>query len=168
MWPPRSPCGENRVLRYGTVRYMYLCMRHFIMSAAFCYLSTCTLQVPTSARTGHVFSLPPGMEVPFHDAALPPTGNQIIFYRSPNDIHLSLSLSYIIHSAPYNIPTWVTRHTYINNQNPPSLPLFCQATQTTIIKQTAMCSDVQYPIPRNRKLLNRVRYCTSFYAEATR
>lgn len=59
------------------------------MSAAFCYLST--LQVPTSARTGHVFSLPPGIEVPFYDCVLPPTGNQPIFHHSPNDIHLSLS-----------------------------------------------------------------------------
>lgn len=72
------------------------------MSAAFGYLPT--LQVPTSARTGHVFYLPPGRYLPFYDCVLPPTGNQIIFHRSPNDIHLSPSLSYMIHSAPYNIP----------------------------------------------------------------
>lgn len=45
--------------------------------------------LPSAGRTGHVFYLPLGMEVSFHDAALPPTGKQIVFHRSPNDIPLS-------------------------------------------------------------------------------
>lgn len=77
----------GRIGYLGTVRYGTCCMRHYIMSAAFCYLPTGTYL--TSARTGHVFSLPPGRYLPFYDAALPPTGNQIIFHRSPNDIPLS-------------------------------------------------------------------------------
>lgn len=135
------------------------------MSAAFCYLPTgtylwtyrsCLLPPSRYGGTYRSTTLP----------SLPPTGNQPIFHHSPNEIHLSLSLSYTIQSAPYNIPQVST---YLGNtrqdvqsESPLSLPLFCQAIQTTIIKQTAMCSDVHYPIPRNRKLLNRVRYCTSF------
>lgn len=159
MWPPRSPCGENRVLRYGTVRY--LCMRHYIMSAAFCYLSTgtylCTyrscLLLPSRYRGTVLRLCPPSHRKPDYFPSFP--------QRHPSLSLVHHTLSTLQHTSGRYLGN--TRHTYINNQNPPPLsPSFCQAIQTTIIKQTAMCCDVQYPRPRNRKLLNRVRYCTSF------
>lgn len=172
MWAPRSPCGENRVLRYSTVRYMYLLHEtlHYVSSFL---LLVYTLQVPY---------LPLDVQVMSSTSLLgtvlkryPPSHRKPAYFPSFPQRHPSLSLSLVhdtLSTLQHTSGRYLgnTRHTYINNQNPPSLtPLL--PSDTNNHHQTnshAMCSDVHYPIPRNRKLLNRVRYCTSFYAEATR
>lgn len=161
MWSPRSPCGENQVLRYSTVRYLLHETLHYVSSFLLLVYRYLPLDVQVMSFTS--------LQVGSVDTVLrrcPPSHRKPAYFPSFAQRHPSLSLSYIIHSAPYNIPqvgTYLgnTRQN-VQSESPPSLPLFCQAIQTTIIKQIAMCSDVHYPIPRNRKLLNRVRYCTSF------
>lgn len=162
MWPPRSPCGENRVLRYGTVRYMYLLHETLHYVSSFLLLAYRYLPLVMSST-----SLPGTIP-----RRCPPSHRKPDYFPSFPQRHPSLSLS-LVHDTLSTLQHTSGRYLGNTRQDeqsgcPPSLPLFCQAIQTTIIKQTAMCSDVHYPIPRNRKLLNRVRYCTSFYAEATR
>lgn len=104
MWPPRSPCGENRVLRYSTVRYGTCCMRHYIMSAAFGYLPTGT----------------------YRSCLLPPSHRKPAYFLSFPQRHPPLSLSLVhdtLSTLQHTSGRYLgnTRHTYINNQNPPSL-----------------------------------------------
>lgn len=107
MWPPRSPCGENQVLRYSTVRYGTCGMRHYIMSAAFCYLST--LQVPYLPLDVQVMSFTSLQVWRYRSTTLPslPPETSLVSIVPPTTSS-SLSFSYMIQSAPYNIPK-VTR-----------------------------------------------------------
>lgn len=101
MWPPRSPCGENQVLGYSTVRYLLYETLHYVSSFLLLVYRYLPLDVQvmssTSLQVGSVDTVP---------RRCPPSHRKPAYFPSFPQRHpfLSLSLSYTIQSAPYNIP----------------------------------------------------------------
>lgn len=101
---PRSPCGENRVLRYSTVRYMYLLDEtlHYVSSFLLRYLPTgtylCTYRsclLPPSRyrgtyRSTTLPSLPP--ETRLFSIVLPTTSISLPLSRTQYNQHLTTYL----------------------------------------------------------------------------